>query len=211
MNKVSLSIVLSGTLGLGLVLIGAKATTQATNLTSHGLYRTKNAPKALPKTELASFAAGCFWGVEQEFRNQKGVVATAVGFIGGHTQNPTYKEVCNDNTGHAEAVQLEYDPKVVSYEELLDIFWHLHNPTTLNRQGPDVGDQYRSVVFYHSPEQQTQALTTRDKVQKSGELEEKIVTEIVPAPNFYKAEEYHQQYVEKGGHAGCHLRRKKSN
>lgn len=179
------------------------------HLTAAGLAKTKGAPQNLPKTELATFGAGCFWGVEQEFRKQKGVIATAVGFMGGHTKNPTYKQVCYENTGHAEVVQVEYDPKVISYEELLDLFWHLHNPTTLNRQGPDVGDQYRSVVFYHSPEQKLAASSSRADLQNAGEFSEKIVTEIAPATEFTKAEEYHQQYVEKGGHASCHLRRSK--
>ena len=175
---------------------------------AHGskLIRTRSAPKIFPKTERASFAAGCFWGVEQEFRKQKGVMATAVGYMGGHTKNPSYKEVCDDHTGHAEAVQVEYDPKVISYEGLLDIFWHLHDPTTANRQGLDVGDQYRSVIFFHTLAQKKLALASRDLLQSSGELNGKIVTEIVSAPEFYSAEEYHQQYVEKGGHAACHIR-----
>jgi peptide-methionine (S)-S-oxide reductase len=175
--------------------------------TQNGLYRTKHAPKTLPKTELASFAAGCFWGVEQEFRKEKGVLATAVGFMGGHTKNPTYEDVCNHDTGHAETVQVEFDPKQISYEQLLEIFWNLHDPTTLNRQGPDIGDQYRSAVFFHSPAQKSLAESTRHKLQTSGELNGKIVTEINSASVFYKAEEYHQQYVEKGGRAGCHLRK----
>jgi peptide-methionine (S)-S-oxide reductase len=177
-------------------------------LTPRGLVRTKDAPKAFPaKTELAAFAAGCFWGVEQEFRKQKGVLATAVGFMGGHTKGPSYEQVCEGNTGHAETVELEYDPKVITYSKLLDIFWHLHDPTTLNRQGPDAGEQYRSAIFYFTPEQKKLAADTRDAIQASGELSSKIVTEIVPASDFWKAEEYHQQYVEKGGHAGCQIRR----
>ena len=178
-----------------------------TNLTSKGLCRTLAAPNSLSKTELATFAAGCFWGVEQEFRNQEGVVATAVGFMGGHTLNPTYKEVCYEKTGHAEVVQVEFDPSVISYSKLLDIFWHLHDPTTVNRQGPDIGDQYRSAVFYHSPNQKNIAISSRNAIQESGEVKNKIVTEISPASDFYPAEEYHQQYVEKGGHAVCHTAR----
>ncbi len=177
-------------------------------LTPRGLFQTKNAPENLPKTEVASFAAGCFWGVEEEFRKKKGVVATAVGYMGGHTKNPSYEDVCNKETGHAEIVQVEFDPSQITYVELLDLFWNLHNPTTLNRQGPDVGSQYRSAVFTHSKEQTDMAVRSRDKLQASGELgKDKIVTEITAAKEFYKAEDYHQQYVEKGGRAGCHLRK----
>ena len=168
-------------------------------LTPKGYTRTKNAPKAIEGTQLATFAAGCFWGVEEEFRKVKGVVATSVGFTGGHTRNPSYRQVCYDDTGHAEAVMVEFDPKIVSYEKLLQIFWDLHDPTTLNRQGPDEGDQYRSAIFFHSPEQKAAAIASRDKLQASGELSGKIVTQIVPASAFYRAEEYHQQYLEKHG------------
>jgi peptide-methionine (S)-S-oxide reductase len=180
------------------------------SLRSNGLVLTKTAPKNIGKTELASFAAGCFWGVEDQFRQEKGVVATAVGFSGGHVPNPSYPRVCEGDTGHAETVMVEFDPKVTSYKKLLDVFWSIHDPTTLNRQGPDVGEQYRSVVFYHSPEQKAEAIATREALQKSGELKDKIVTEIIPAGPFYKAEEYHQQYVEKGGIAFCHVRKKHS-
>lgn len=194
---------------LGIGTAAAAEPTPSPSKSSHGLVLTRSAQKKLPgKTELASFAAGCFWGVEQEFRKQKGVLATAVGYMGGHTQNPTYKEVCGDTTGHAEAVQIEFDPKIVTYSELLDIFWHLHDPTTPNRQGPDVGSQYRSAIFYHSTKQKLAAEKSRDLLQKSAELPDPIVTEIVAAPTFYPAEEYHQQYVEKGGRAACHIRRK---
>lgn len=168
----------------------------------------KGYPKTTSKTETAAFAAGCFWGVEQEFRKTPGVLATAVGFMGGHTQKPTYREVCEENTGHAETVEVEFDPAVVSYDKLLELFWSLHDPTTLNRQGPDVGDQYRSVVFFFSPTQKAAALASRDRLQASGEFSSPIVTEIVPAATFTKAEEYHQQYVEKGGRAACHIRLK---
>jgi peptide-methionine (S)-S-oxide reductase len=176
-------------------------------LTRNGLIVTKNAPKILPPTEIADFSAGCFWGVEEEFRKLPGVIATAVGFEGGHTENPTYSKVCNENTGHAETVSVEYDPKVISYEKLLSTFWNLHDPTALNRQGPDVGEQYRSVIFFHSDKQKDLAISSRDKLQASGELKNKIVTEIVPHSTFTKAEDYHQQYVEKGGRAFCHLRK----
>ncbi len=179
-------------------------------MTSHGLFRTRNAPKVLPPTQLAVFAAGCFWGVEEEFRKHKGVVATAVGYTGGHTKDPTYRQVCDGDTGHAEAVQIEFDPKLVSYEQLLKIFWDLHDPTTPNRQGPDVGEQYRSAIFYYSAEQKSAALATRDALAKSGELSAPIVTQISPATEFTPAEDYHQQYVEKGGRAFCHHRKPSS-
>ncbi len=175
-------------------------------LSKNGLYLTKSAPKDLPITEIADFSAGCFWGVEQEFRKLHGVIATAVGFEGGHTQNPSYQDVCNHDTGHAETVRVEFDPKIVSYGRLLEIFWNLHDPTSVNRQGPDVGDQYRSVIFYHSEAQHKEALKSKDEV--SLEFSQPIATQITPAKEFYKAEEYHQQYVEKGGKAACHLRRK---
>ena len=174
----------------------------------NGLVLVKNAPPEIGKTEIASFAAGCFWGVEDEFRKQKGVIATAVGFSGGHVPNPSYRRVCQGDTGHAETVEVEFDPKVVSYDQLLDLFWSIHDPTTPNQQGPDVGEQYRSVIFYHSADQAMKAIASRNKLAKSGELKDKIVTEIVPAGPFYKAEDYHQQYVEKGGFAVCHIRKK---
>jgi len=137
-------------------------------------------------------------------------VATAVGYSGGHTKDPSYQDVCTDRTGHAETVKIAYDPKVVSYDQLLDLFWHLHAPTTLNRQGPDVGEQYRSIVFTFTPEQQRAAQASREKLQASGEFSGKIVTEIIPEAPFYFAEDYHQQYVQKGGVAHCHIRRHKS-
>lgn len=172
-----------------------------------GLAPVKGAPKPKGKTELATFGAGCFWGVEQEFRKTKGVLATAVGFSGGHTKNPTYKQVCTDTTGHAEVVQVEFDPSVVSFDHLLKLFWDIHDPTTPNRQGPDYGSQYRSAVFYHSAAQQATAIASRDRLQQSGELDAKIVTEISAYAGFTRAEEYHQQYVEKGGIASCHRRK----
>ena len=156
--------------------------------------------------EKATFAAGCFWGVEAAFRQIKGVQATAAGYSGGSLQNPTYEDVRSDKTGHAEAVQVEYDPAQVSYEELLDVFWNSHDPTTPDRQGPDVGSQYRSVIFYHSPEQQAAATASKERVEKSGKHRRPIVTEIVPAATFWRAEDYHQQYLEKRGLSSCHMR-----
>ncbi len=147
--------------------------------------------------EKATFGAGCFWGVEARFRKIKGVIEAVVGYSGGKTKNPTYKDVCTDKTGHAEVVQVTYDPSIVSYEELLEVFWNIHNPTTLNRQGWDIGTQYRSVVFYHSEEQKERALKLKEKLDKSGRYKKPIVTEITPASEFYKAEEYHQRYYEK--------------
>lgn len=153
--------------------------------------------------EKASFGAGCFWGVEAAFRKIKGVTSTAVGYMGGTVDRPTYEQVCTDRTGHAEVVQVEFDPAQVSYDQLLDLFWTSHNPTTLNRQGPDVGSQYRSVVFFHSPEQEAAAKAAKEKHQ--ARFSRPIVTEIVAAPTFYRAEEYHQQYLEKRGRASCHI------
>jgi peptide-methionine (S)-S-oxide reductase len=155
--------------------------------------------------ETATFAAGCFWGVEDTFRNTPGVISTRVGYTGGALNNPTYRDVCSDCTGHAEAVEVTYDPARVSYEELLKVFWENHDPTTLNRQGPDAGTQYRSAIFYHSPEQQTAAQRSKEQLENSGAFRRPIVTEIVPAAEFWQAEEYHQQYLEKRGLAHCHL------
>jgi peptide-methionine (S)-S-oxide reductase len=149
--------------------------------------------------EKATFAAGCFWGVEEAFRQVKGVVATAVGFSGGHFERPTYEQVCTLDTGHAEAVRVIFDPNVVSYETLLDVFWKNHDPTTKDRQGPDIGNQYRSVIFYHNEEQKDTAFASKEKFEKSGAFKNPIVTEIVPVSEFYIAEEYHQQYFEKKG------------
>lgn len=147
--------------------------------------------------EKATFGAGCFWGVEARFRKVEGVIDAISGYSGGHTDNPTYKQVCTDKTGHAEVVQVTYDPSIVSYEDLLEIFWNIHNPTTLNRQGWDVGTQYRSVVFYNDEEQKEKALKLKEKLDKSGKYKKPIVTEIVPLKEFYRAEEYHQRYYEK--------------
>lgn len=149
----------------------------------------------------ATFAAGCFWGVEEAFRHLKGVTSTMVGYTGGTNKNPSYEDVCNKETGHAEAVQIEFDSKKVSYEKLLKIFWKIHDPTTLNRQGPDVGSQYRSAIFYHNEEQKELAIKSKEKEQKK--YKNKIVTEITEAKTFYKAEKYHQQYLEKQGLSTC--------
>jgi peptide-methionine (S)-S-oxide reductase len=153
----------------------------------------------------ATFAAGCFWGVEDAFRQVKGVTSTTVGYIGGTTKNPSYKEVCTDRTGHAEAVEVEFDPNQVSYRELLALFFQSHDPTTLNRQGPDFGSQYRSAIFFHDPEQEAEAREAKAALEKSGVFKRPIVTQIVPAPEFYRAEDYHQQYFEKQGIRSCHL------
>ena len=149
--------------------------------------------------QKATFAAGCFWGIEEAFSKIAGVISTHVGYTGGHTKNPTYKEVCTDKTGHAEAVEVVFDPKIISYEKLLEIFWQIHDPTTLNRQGPDIGSQYRSAVFYHNEEQKAVAEASKEKFEKSGEFKSKIVTDITEAKEFYRAEDYHQKYFEKTG------------
>jgi peptide-methionine (S)-S-oxide reductase len=155
--------------------------------------------------EKATFAAGCFWGVEATFRSVPGVVSTRVGYTGGSLAHPTYKDVCTNRTGHAEAIEVTYDPKRVTYDELLKVFWQGHDPTTLNRQGPDFGTQYRSAIFYHSPEQEAAARASKDQLESSGTYRRPIVTQIVPAAEFWQAEEYHQQYLEKKGLAHCHL------
>lgn len=154
------------------------------------------------KTQTATFGAGCFWGVEETFRTLKGVKETAVGYMGGTTKNPTYEDVCTDKTGHAEVVQILFDPQEISYEKLLAIFWQNHDSTTMNRQGPDVGEQYRSVIFYHSKEQENIALKSKEVQQKK--MVKKIVTIVVPAETFYPAEEYHQKYLMKRGLNVCH-------
>lgn len=155
--------------------------------------------------DKATFAAGCFWGVEAEFRQVRGVVATTVGYEGGTLPNPTYRDVCSHTTGHAEVVEVEYDPTRVSYEDLLAVFWEIHDPTQLNRQGPDVGDQYRSAIFFHSPEQQAAALASKEHLERSGKYRRPIVTAITPATTFYRAEAYHQQYLEKRGLSTCNI------
>jgi peptide-methionine (S)-S-oxide reductase len=153
----------------------------------------------------ATFAAGCFWGVEAAFRQVKGVKSTEVGYTGGATPNPTYEQVCTGRTGHAEAVRVAFDPAEVGYERLLDIFWSIHDPTTLNRQGPDVGAQYRSAIFFHDAAQEAAAKASKEALEKAGKFRQPIVTQIVPAVDFYRAEDYHQQYFEKRGLASCHL------
>jgi peptide-methionine (S)-S-oxide reductase len=157
-------------------------------------------------TQKATFGAGCFWGVEAAFRQIPGVTATAVGYTGGSTKNPTYQDVCTDETGHAEVVEVQYDPAQVSYDQLLNVFWENHNPTTMNRQGPDIGSQYRSAIFVHSPEQEAAAKASKEKLQASGKFSRPIVTEITPAKEFYRAEDYHQQYLEKRGLSHCSIK-----
>jgi peptide-methionine (S)-S-oxide reductase len=154
--------------------------------------------------QKATFAAGCFWGVEEAFTKIKGVKSTRVGYIGGNLPSPTYEDVCTDRTGHAEALQVKYDPKEISYEELLDLFWSIHNPTTKNRQGPDIGSQYRSIIFYHTPEQESIAKKSKQELYDSNKFQNKIVTEIVPASTFYPAEDYHQKYYQKIGGGSCY-------
>ncbi|HXW61325.1 MAG TPA: peptide-methionine (S)-S-oxide reductase MsrA [Candidatus Acidoferrales bacterium] len=153
----------------------------------------------------ATFAAGCFWGVEDRFRQVPGVTLATVGYTGGHTKNPTYQEVCTDRTGHAEAVEVEFDPKRVSYQELLAVFFQSHDPTQWNRQGPDHGSQYRSAIFFHDAEQENAAREAKEALEKAGAFKRPIVTQIVPASEFYRAEEYHQRYFEKNGIQSCHL------
>jgi peptide-methionine (S)-S-oxide reductase len=154
--------------------------------------------------ETATFAAGCFWGVEDTFMKKKGVKTTSVGYTGGNFSNPTYEDVCTDKTGHAEAIRLRFDPKEVSYEELLDLFWSIHDPTTKNRQGPDIGSQYRSTIFYHTAEQEKIAKKSKQDLDDS-KFQNKIVTEIVPATTFYPAENYHQKYYQKNGEGSCYI------
>lgn len=153
---------------------------------------------------IATFAAGCFWGVEAKFRHLEGVVSTRVGYCNGHVPDPYYKLVCTGDTGHAEAIEITFDPDVISYEQLLTFFWHMHNPTTLNRQGPDVGTQYRSAIFYQNEEQQQLALKSKQALEQSGYFNYPIVTEITAADTFYPAEDYHQCYLEKQGKGSCH-------
>ena len=156
-------------------------------------------------TEKAIFGAGCFWGVESAFRAVPGVVDAAVGYSGGTTANPTYREVCSDQTGHAEVVEIVYDPAVVTYDHLLDVFWGCHDPTALNRQGADEGSQYRSAIFFHTPAQEAAARASKAARDRSGEYDAPITTEITPASTFYRAEAYHQQYLAKVGLAACRL------
>lgn len=153
--------------------------------------------------EKATFAAGCFWGVEEKFRKLDGIVSTRAGFTGGNKENPSYEDVCSDSTGHAEAVEITFDPKKISYTELLETFWNSHNPTTQDRQGFDIGSQYRSAIFFHDEEQQKLATESKNELEKTNRFENPIVTEIIPASKFWSAEEYHQQYYKKTGRSGC--------
>ena len=153
--------------------------------------------------QRATFAAGCFWGVEETFRQVKGVHSTRVGYTGGTLPDPTYQDVCTDRTGHAEAIEVEFDPAAVSYRDLLNVFWEMHDPTTLNRQGPDHGSQYRSAIFFHSPEQEAEARVSKAELERSGRHRRPIVTEIQPAAGFWPAEEYHQCYLAKRGETHC--------
>jgi peptide-methionine (S)-S-oxide reductase len=164
---------------------------------------TKTMAKRKEKPDEAAFAAGCFWGVEETFRCEKGVKDTEAGYMGGTTENPTYEEVCAGKTGHAETVHIRFDPKEIAYNRLLDIFWANHDPTQLNRQGPDFGSNYRSIIFYYTPEQKRQALESKEKLEKSGKCRGKIVTEIIPATDFWRAEEHHQKYLMKQGLKVC--------
>jgi len=157
-------------------------------------------------TEKATFGAGCFWGVEAAFRHIPGVTGTSVGFMGGDLKNPSYRDVCTDQTGHAEVVEVTFDPARVSYNELLKVFWENHDPTQFNRQGPDYGSQYRTAIFFHSPEQEAAARASKEELERSGKYRRKIVTEVTPASEFWRAEEYHQQYLEKRGMASCHIK-----
>jgi len=172
-----------------------------------GMALTKAYRTAPPHVAYATFSAGCFWGIEEAFREAPGVVATMVGFTGGHVANPSYELVCTHTTGHAESVRVEYDTDKTSYNKMLDLFWSIHDPTQLDYQGPDYGDNYRSAIFYHSPEQRELAIASMKRLQATPEYaNDKIVTEIQPRQAFFRAEEYHQQYVEKGGVAECHPR-----
>ena len=155
--------------------------------------------------EIATFGAGCFWGVEAAFQRVLGVIDTAVGYSGGEMSNPTYKDVCTDETGHAEVVQVTFDPTKVTYEQLLEAFWQAHDPTQVNRQGPDFGAQYRTAIFFHSPEQEAAAKKSRAALDASGRFKWPITTEITPASTFWRAEEYHQKYLQKRGVASCHF------
>lgn len=157
------------------------------------------------KVETATFGAGCFWGVEARFQQVPGVLETAVGYEGGSMENPTYKDVCTDRTGHAEVVELKFDPERVSYQALLDLFFELHDPTQVNRQGPDWGTQYRTLVFFHSPEQERTATETIARLNASKHYMRPIATQVVPATTFWRAEEYHQKYLEKRGAVSCHI------
>jgi len=191
---------------LSLTLQGAGCESQAGKPEASGISGGEvNAGMDTENTNLekAIFAAGCFWGVEAAFRQVDGVVETQVGYTGGQTENPTYEDVCSDKTGHAEAVQVTYDPEKVSYRHLLEVFWSIHDPTQHNRQGPDVGSQYRSAIFHYNGIQAKAAMESKDELEKSGRFKRPIATEIAPAGPFYRAEDYHQQYYEKRGMGSC--------
>jgi len=160
---------------------------------------------AAENMETATFGAGCFWGVEDTFMQLDGVIKTTVGYLGGNLKNPSYKDVCTGATGHAEVVQIEFDPEIISYQELLDVFWKMHNPTSLNKQGPDIGTQYRSAIFYHSEAQKRMAEQSKSDLNAKGVYNRPIVTEITKTSTFYKAEDYHQKYLQKNGLSSCHL------
>jgi peptide-methionine (S)-S-oxide reductase len=155
--------------------------------------------------EIATFGAGCFWGIEAAFRRVPGVLDAVVGYSGGHTQNPNYQDVCTDTTGHAEVVEVTFDNEKLSYDQLLNVFWTIHDPTQVNRQGPDYGKQYRTAIFFHSPEQEAAAKKSKQALEASGKLRRPVATEITPAGPFWRAEEYHQRYLEKRGAASCHI------
>ena len=157
------------------------------------------------RTELATFGAGCFWGVEEEFRKLHGVISTKVGYLGGNKDNPSYEEICSDETGHAEVVEVTFDREKINYEQLLNLFWNIHNPTQLNRQGVDIGTQYRSAIFYHSEEQKEIAVLSKNKLEKINKYSRPIVTEISQVKTFWEAEDYHQQYLTKRGLTSCHI------
>ena len=156
-------------------------------------------------SEVATFGAGCFWGIEANFQRIPGVITAESGYSGGHVANPSYKDVCTDETGHAEVVQVTFDPEKVSYEKLLDAFWQMHDPTQVNRQGPDYGSQYRSAIFFHSPQQEAAARKSKAALEASGKLRRPVATEITAAGTFWRAEEYHQKYLEKRGATSCHI------
>lgn len=183
------------------MMLSAKCTTERNSKSKMMVNQTDSTSHTPEGTETATFGTGCFWCTEAIFEQLKGVVSVTSGYAGGHVANPTYEEVCNGTTGHAEAVQIVYDPKQISYKDLLEVFWSVHDPTTLNRQGADVGTQYRSVIFYHNAEQQKEAEEHKAKLDQSGAFSKRIVTQIAPFTNFYKAEDYHQEYYRLNGHA----------
>jgi peptide-methionine (S)-S-oxide reductase len=172
---------------------------------SNGLPADRTQEEKQMTTEIATFGAGCFWGVEAAFSRVPGVIEAVSGYSGGQTENPTYKDVCTDETGHAEVVQVTFDPAKVSFERLLEVFWGIHDPTQVNRQGPDFGSQYRTAIFFHSPEQEAIAKKVKAELNASGKFKKPIATEITAAGTFYRAEEYHQKYLEKRGATSCHF------